>query len=101
MLNSTTNRKIFRIFLFKKIGIPFVHPLLQELKRMNKKIWGLSLTELHNLISRERRKFLTAINYNSTASDLEEIRDNIRELEQIAALKQENADKDTAEGFER
>lgn len=79
----------------------FVTPPVLDLMRMNKKIWGLSLSELNNLITRERRKFLTAINFGSTASDLEEIRENIRELEQIAALKQQNTERDAAQGFER
>ena len=52
---------------------------------MNKKLQALSTDELVNLLHQERKKFLVAIDYGSTASDLEEIRESIKELEALIA----------------
>ena len=41
----------------------------------------LSTAALQTLLSRETRKFIVAIEYGSTASDLSEIRETIKELQ--------------------
>ena len=41
----------------------------------------LSTAALQTLLSRETRKFIIAIEYGSTASDLSEIRETIKELQ--------------------
>lgn len=38
---------------------------------------------LRRLLSQERQKFLLALQYGSSASDLEEIRDTIKELQHL------------------
>jgi hypothetical protein len=41
----------------------------------------LSTTALQSLLSRETKKFIVAIEYGSTASDLSEIRETIKEIQ--------------------
>ena len=48
---------------------------------MNNSFGNLSTAALHTLLSRETKKFIIAIEYGSTASDLSEIRETIKELQ--------------------
>ena len=48
---------------------------------MNAKLQSLSADELTYLLNQERRKFMVALDYGSSGSDLQEIRDAIKELE--------------------
>jgi hypothetical protein len=57
---------------------------------MNSKLNKLPAPALRALIIHEIRKFATALEYGSTLSDLEEIRDYIIELEGLLKVKEEN-----------
>ena len=50
---------------------------------MNHKLHKLTTDELIHLLNQERKKFIVAIDYGSSGSDLQEIRDQIKELETI------------------
>lgn len=50
---------------------------------MNDKLEKLSTAALHTLLARETRKFIVAIEYGSTASDMQEIRENIKDIQGI------------------
>ena len=50
---------------------------------MNHKLQSLTTDEITNLLNQERKKFIVALDYGATGSDLEEIRDQIRELESL------------------
>ena len=54
---------------------------------MNQKLLLLTTDELIHLLNLERKKFIVAIDYGSSGSDLQEIRDNIKELEAIIATR--------------
>ena len=54
----------------------------------------LSTEQLLHLISQERKKFLLAIDYGATGSDLEEIRDYIKQLEEVLATRNVELPKD-------
>ena len=56
---------------------------------MNTKLQSLTNDELVNLLNQERKKFIVAIDYGCSASDLQEIKDYIRELESLIATRQE------------
>lgn len=58
---------------------------------MNKQLQALNTDELVSLLNQERKKFIVAIDYGSTASDLEEIKDYMRELESLIASRQEHS----------
>ena len=47
------------------------------------KLGNADTKTLRDLLSQERQKFLLALQYESSASDLEEIRDTIKELQQL------------------
>ena len=48
---------------------------------MSNSIRNLSTAALQTLLSRETKKFIVAIEYGSTASDLGEIRETIKEIQ--------------------
>jgi hypothetical protein len=54
---------------------------------MNQQLNALTTEELVQLLNQERKKFIVAIDYGTTGSDLEEIRDKIKELEGIITTK--------------
>ena len=56
---------------------------------MNNKLQALTNDELVTLLNQERKKFIVAIDYGTTASDLEEIKQYIKELESLIASRQE------------
>jgi hypothetical protein len=56
---------------------------------MNQKLFKLTTDELIHLLNQERKKFIVAIDYGSTGSDLQEIRDQIKELEAIISTRKE------------
>lgn len=64
---------------------------------MNNKLQTLTTDELVALLHQERKKFLVALDYGSTASDLEEIRESIREFETIIASRGEQSGTRTAQ----
>lgn len=55
--------------------------LITFLFRMSNALSKLSTAALQTLLSRETRKFIVAIEYGSTASDLSEIREMIKDLQ--------------------
>ena len=55
---------------------------------MNKQLQALTIDELVTLLNQERKKFIVAIDYGSTVSDLEEIKEYIKELESLIASRQ-------------
>jgi hypothetical protein len=57
---------------------------------MNNYLLRLSKAELTGLLENERKKFLKALEYDSPASHLEEIRDTIRSIQ--AALENKESD---------
>lgn len=48
---------------------------------MSNPITNLSTAALQSLLSKETKKFIVAIEYGSTASDLSEIRESIKEIQ--------------------
>jgi hypothetical protein len=48
---------------------------------MNNPIGNLSTAALQTLLAKETKKFIVAIEYGSTASDLSEIREDIKEIQ--------------------
>ncbi len=52
---------------------------------MNNKLQKLTTDQLIHLLNQERKKFIVAIDYGSSGSDLQEIRDQIKDLETIIA----------------
>ncbi len=56
---------------------------------MNIKLQALTNDELVTLLNQERKKFIRAIDYGSSASDLEEIKEYIKELESLIASRQQ------------
>jgi len=52
---------------------------------MNTKLYKLTTDQLIHLLNQERKKFIVAIDYGSSGSDLQEIRDQIKELETVIA----------------
>ena len=56
---------------------------------MDPKLHNLPTYEILSLLNLERKKFLRAIDYGSPGSDLEDIRDAIRELESIISSRQD------------
>ena len=56
---------------------------------MNNTLQALTNDELVTLLNQERKKFIVAIDYGTTASDLEEIKEYIKELESLIASRQE------------
>ena len=50
---------------------------------MNHKLQSLTTDEITNLLIQERKKFIVALDYGATGSDLQEIRDQIKELESL------------------
>ena len=52
---------------------------------MNHNLQALTTDELVQLLNQERKKFIVAIDYGATGSDLQEIRDQIKELESVIA----------------
>lgn len=49
---------------------------------MSNPISNLSTAALQTLLARETKKFIVGIEYGSTASDLSEIRETIKEIQQ-------------------
>ncbi|HYF31852.1 MAG TPA: hypothetical protein VD993_12100 [Chitinophagaceae bacterium] len=64
---------------------------------MNQKLHTLPTDELVNLLYQQRKKFLVAVDYGSTASDLQEIRESIKELETLIASRDPQPDVHTAD----
>ncbi|HEY0679449.1 MAG TPA: hypothetical protein VGD17_14290 [Chitinophagaceae bacterium] len=56
---------------------------------MNQKLKALSTEELAFLLNQEHKKFLLAIDYGATGSDLEEIREVIKQLELMISIRKE------------
>ena len=52
---------------------------------MNHKLHNLTTDELIYLLNQERKKFIVALDYGSSGSDLQEIRDQIKTLEILVA----------------
>jgi len=50
---------------------------------MNFKLESLRMEDLIALLNQERKKFIVALDYGSAGSDLEEIRDRIKQIEAI------------------
>ena len=50
---------------------------------MNHKLQSLTTDEITNLLIQERKKFIVALDYGATGSDLQEIRDQIKKLESL------------------
>lgn len=69
---------IFVIFFFS----------IRDSVGMNKKLQSLPTEEIVSMLALERKKFLRAIDYGTSGSDLEEIRDVIRELESLLSDRQ-------------
>ena len=57
---------------------------------MSNPLSKLSTATLQTLLSRETRKFIVAIEYGSTASDLSEIRETIKDLQRELDLWESN-----------
>ena len=57
---------------------------------MSQALRSLTTDQLVQLLNQERRKFLVAIDYGATGSDLQEIRDQIKELETTISLRNPN-----------
>ena len=60
---------------------------------MNAKLQSLSTDGLALLLIQERKKFILAIDYGASGSDLEEIRDVIKELESMIAGRESSREK--------
>lgn len=58
---------------------------------MEKKLQQLTAPQLTNLLNAERRKFLKALDYNSSPSILEEIMDTIKTIEKVLTQKENNS----------
>ena len=58
---------------------------------MSSKFETLTINQLRKLLSQERKKFLVAIDYGASGSDLEEIRDAIKEMEIEVASRQDTS----------
>ena len=58
---------------------------------MNTKLESLTTEQLMHLLTQERRKFLLALDFGATGSDLQEIRDVIKELEAIIKARESNS----------
>lgn len=71
-------------YLDEKFGKPYL-----DIISMNQDIEKLTAGSLRKLLIREMKKFIVALKYESTASDLEEIRDHIRELMTILTVKEQ------------
>jgi len=54
---------------------------------MVKKLESLQTEELISLLNQERKKFMVALDYGSPGSDLEEIRDSIKQLESVISAR--------------
>jgi hypothetical protein len=57
---------------------------------MNNKLRDLGPSEIKELLNRERKKFLVALDYGSPYSHLEEIRQSIKELEMLINMFERN-----------
>jgi len=55
---------------------------------MNSRLQNLSAAQLRTIIIHEMRKFALALEYGATLSDLEEIREYIKGLTDLLALKE-------------
>jgi hypothetical protein len=65
---------------------------------MSSKLETLTIEQLSNLLSEERKKFIVAIDYGASGSDLEEIRYVIKELEAAIASKNTTSSRHNPEG---
>lgn len=61
---------------------------------MDKKLQQLTSFQLTDLLNLERKKFLKALDYNSSPSMLEEIMETIKIIEKVLAEKEEKSNKD-------
>ena len=69
---------------------------------MNNPLSKLSTGALQTLLSRETKKFIVAIEYGSTASDLSEIRESIKEIQRELDSRVSNRTaKDDQPGWEK
>jgi len=57
---------------------------------MNQRVKNLSAAQLRTIIIYEMRKFALALEYGSTISDLQEIKEQIKELTDLLTLKEQN-----------
>ena len=57
---------------------------------MNQRVKNLSAAQLRTIIIYEMRKFVLALEYGSTISDLQEIKDQIRELTELLTEKEQS-----------
>ncbi len=56
---------------------------------MNQRIKNLSAAQLRTIVIYEMRKFALALEYGSTISDLQEIREQIKELTELLTEKEQ------------
>ena len=56
---------------------------------MNQRVQNLSAAQLRTIIIYEMRKFALALEYGATVSDLQEIREQIKELTDLLSLKEQ------------
>jgi len=54
---------------------------------MSNSLQGLSTASLQTLLSKETKKFIVAVEYGSSASDLYEIREDIKQIQQELDLR--------------
>jgi hypothetical protein len=57
---------------------------------MSNSIRDLSTSALQTLLAKETKKFIVAIEYGSTASDLSEIRETIKEIQRELDVRSSN-----------
>jgi ABC-type hemin transport system substrate-binding protein len=62
--------------------------LVEILLLMNNRLQNLATAQLRTIIIHEMRKFALALEYGSTISDLQEIRDHIKMLADILTVKE-------------
>jgi hypothetical protein len=56
---------------------------------MNQRVKNLSAAQLRTIIIDEMRKFALALEYGSTISDLQEIKEQIKELADLLTMKEQ------------
>ena len=67
--------------------------LLQKLAKcdkMNQRVKNLSAAQLRTIVISEMRKFALALEYGATVSDLQEIKDQIKELTELLTMKEQS-----------
>jgi hypothetical protein len=57
--------------------------------KMNQRVKNLSAAQLRTIIIHEMRKFAMALEYGATVSDLQEIKEQIKELTDLLTMKEQ------------